>query len=125
MHKPFLHVAILSAALSVMLGAFSAHALKKIISPEALTVFETGVKYQFYHSFAILAAGILFQSFANKYVLWAGRCFLTGIILFSGSLYALAILMPQFRFLGMITPLGGISFIAGWLFLFKGISAKK
>ena len=125
MHTPFLRIATLFAALSVALGAFAAHALKKILTLEALAVFETGVKYQFYHSFAILATGILFQTYSNRYMLWAGRLFMAGIVLFSGSLYALSMLMPQFRFLGMITPLGGVSFIAGWLFLFKGISAKN
>jgi len=125
MHKGFLKTATLFLAVAVALGAFGAHVLKDRIDSTSLAVFETGVKYQFYHAFGILACGILFKEFNNKKMLWAPRLFVAGIIIFSGSLYALALLLPDYRFLGAITPLGGLSFIGGWLLLFGAFVDKK
>ena len=128
MYKPFLISAAIIAALAVALGAFGAHALKEKISESALAVFETGVKYQFYHVFALLAAGILFQSFSNDYMLWSGRLSIAGIILFSGSLYALTFILSSgvdnLKWIGAITPFGGLCFIAGWVTMLVGFLKK-
>src|SRR5688572_9762061 len=86
MHKGFLRTAAVLGALAVALGAFGAHGLKQVVPPETVSTFETGVRYQFYHTFALLVVGILFS---GKWMKYAGICFLTGIVLFSGSLYAL------------------------------------
>jgi uncharacterized membrane protein YgdD (TMEM256/DUF423 family) len=121
MHKPFIKTAALLGALSVMLGAFAAHGLKQVLLPDNLQVFETAVRYQFYHVFALLAVGILYKEFPGKFMQWAGRLFIAGIILFSGSLYLLCYVkqhaMPL-NWLGAITPFGGAAFIAGWVMLF-------
>ena len=118
MHKGFLTLGALFGALSVALGAFAAHGLKKIFDANQLQTFETAVRYQFYHVFALIIAAILFQSFPGKAMLWACRFFVAGIIIFSGSLYALTYTqyagLDQFRWLGMVTPFGGVSLIAGW-----------
>jgi uncharacterized membrane protein YgdD (TMEM256/DUF423 family) len=129
MYKPFLKTAGLLGLLSVVLGAFGAHALRGHISDEAVSIFETAVRYQFYHLFALLAAGILYQSFPSKFIRWAGIAFIIGIILFSGSLYFLTYIkggvIPGYDWVGAITPFGGLSFILGWLFLFIGIQRAK
>ena len=129
MQKMFLRWGAILAALSVALGAFGAHALKQVLSEKSLATFETGVRYQFYHAFALLAAGILYKEFPNKYVQFSGRLFILGIILFSGSLYGLAALeltaQVGLRWIGAITPLGGLCFILGWLLLAVGVSKKS
>src|SRR5882724_3909693 len=129
MNRNFLSIAALLGALSVVLGAFAAHKLKEIVSPDAVAVFETGVRYQFYHVFALLLVALLSEKFSNKWMVWAGNCFITGIILFSGSLYLLTALKAaeslHLKFVGIITPVGGLFFIAGWLFLWIGVTAKK
>ena len=121
MHKGFLKTAALLGALSVALGAFAAHGLKKIFSADNLQVFETAVRYQFYHVFALLAVGILYAAFPGKLLVWAGKLFIAGIVLFSGSLYVLCYVkyaeMPL-NSIGAITPFGGAAFIGGWLMLF-------
>ncbi|MBS1753267.1 MAG: DUF423 domain-containing protein [Ferruginibacter sp.] len=125
MQKSFLKTAALLGALSVMLGAFAAHGLKKIFDTDLLQVFETAVRYQFFHVFALLAAGILYKDFTNKLIRWAGYFFITGIILFCGSLYLLCYVKQQalpFNWIGAITPFGGAAFIAGWLCLFAGLN---
>lgn len=94
--------------LAVALGAFAAHGLKARLSPEMLQVFETAVRYQAYHALALLALG------AARGPDRAGWCFVAGVVLFSGSLYALA--LSGVRWLGAITPLGGVLFLAGWAF---------
>jgi uncharacterized membrane protein YgdD (TMEM256/DUF423 family) len=124
MNRIFIRTAALLGALTVALGAFGAHALKKILTADMLAVFETGVRYQAYHSFALLAAGILYQYFAGKYLLWAGRLFIAGIIFFCGSLYLLSCLPVQYKWLGAVTPIGGVCFIAGWLCLFIATGKK-
>ena len=127
MHKGFLKLAFLLSAASVLLGAFAAHGLKKIISEQSLATFETGVRYQFYHAIALIIAAILYKEFKSKSTIWACRFFVTGIILFSGSLYALALLPSNFSVIGAITPFGGICFILGWIMLFFTVkfSSKK
>lgn len=113
--KQILTIAAISGMLAVALGAFGAHGLKKIISPEMLEVYKTGVQYQFYHTFALLAVGILMQFRQSKALNWSAYLFMAGIVLFSGSLYALAI--SGIKVLGAITPIGGVAFIAGWVML--------
>jgi uncharacterized membrane protein YgdD (TMEM256/DUF423 family) len=125
MNRIFIKTAALLGALTVALGAFGAHALKKILTADELAVFETGVRYQAYHTFALLAAGILYQHFAGKYLLWAGRLFIAGIIIFCGSLYLLTALPAQYNWLGAVTPAGGVCFIAGWICLFTATGQKK
>lgn len=125
MQKSFLKTAVLLGALSVMLGAFAAHGLKQVFAADTLQVFETAVRYQFYHVFALLAAGILYKDFTNKLIRWAGYFFMAGIILFSGSLYLLCYIKQQalpLNWIGAITPFGGAAFIAGWFCLFAGLS---
>ena len=127
MHKKFLVTASFLGALSVILGAFAAHKLKEIFEPQQLQTFETAVKYQMYHALALLAVGILYKEFPLKQLLWAGGLFITGIILFSGSLYLLCFIQYQnipAKWVGAITPFGGLCFIAGWLLLAVGISKK-
>ena len=129
MHKGFLKVAAVAGLLSVVLGAFAAHSLKDMISDHAVATFETGVRYQFYHAFALLAVGILYKDFKFKTMVWAGRFFIAGIILFSLSLYVLAIVQgmvqPGYKWLGIVTPFGGLCFIAGWLLLFISFFKKN
>ena len=115
MHKPFLVTATFLGALSVALGAFGAHALKNMISATALVTFETGVRYQFYHVFALLSVGILYYYYPVRLMRWAGNLFIAGIVLFSGSLYLLSLLPTGYKWLGAITPFGGLSFIIAWV----------
>jgi uncharacterized membrane protein YgdD (TMEM256/DUF423 family) len=125
MHKGLLKTAALLMAMAVGLGAFGAHVLKTYLDQSALAIFETGVRYQFYHSISLLACGILYKDFTGKKLIWAARMFMIGILLFCVSLYALALLLPDYKFIGAITPLGGLSFIVGWLLLFAAFSEKK
>ena len=110
-------------ALAVLLGAFGAHALKKILSPEMLTIYHTGVEYQFYHALGLLIIGVIGFQIKSKLIGWAGILLTAGIILFSGSLYLLA--FSGIIGLGAITPIGGISFVAGWIILAIGIVKHK
>lgn len=129
MHRGFLKTATLLGVFSVALGAFAAHSLQQYISDYAVSIFETGVRYQFYHVFALLASGILYKEFKNKFIKGAGKLFIAGIILFSGSLYVLAFIkgavMPGFDWIGAITPFGGLCFITGWICLFLGMLRFK
>ena len=128
MHKGIIKTASLIGALSVALGAFGAHGLKKFLDPQALIVFETAVRYQFYHVFALLAVGLLYKDFASAALLNAARFFIMGILLFCGSLYVLTFLAVQqtenFKWVGAITPIGGIAFILGWVMIFYSLLSK-
>lgn len=119
MNRSFLITAALLGALTVALGAFGSHGLKEKVNEYTLGIFETAVKYQFYHVFALLFAGILFQQFGNSYMLWSGRLFIAGIALFCGSLYLLTYFLANnnesMKWLGAVTPFGGLCFIAGWI----------
>lgn len=121
MHKFFLVAGALSGAISVALGAFGAHSLKQIVSSDAVTTFETGVRYQFYHTFALILVAVLYERYPNKWMVWSGNSLIAGVILFSGSLYLLTALhatqMVGLRKIGLITPFGGLFLIAGWLLL--------
>ena len=128
MHKTFLKTAASLGALSVILGAFAAHKLKELLASGDLSVFETAVRYQFYHVFALTAVGILYANFPSAKMRWAGYLFIAGIILFSGSLYLLCYLKYSqatgLGWIGAITPLGGAAFIGGWGMLFLAIGKK-
>lgn len=128
MHKGFLQTGAITGALSVMLGAFAAHGLKQVLATDLLQVFETAVRYQFYHVFALLATGILYAAYPGKLMKWAGWLFITGIILFSGSLYLLCYVKHNqlpLNWLGAITPFGGAAFIAGWILLFAAVVKRN
>src|ERR1700754_4085811 len=129
MYKTALIAGILFAGLAVMIGAFGAHGLKPLLSPEDLQVFDTGVKYQFYHSFALLVAGTLYASCPFKQVRSASVFFIIGILLFSGSLYAITLLKIKGQVglggVGILTPIGGLCFIIGWLLLLFAVIRKK
>lgn len=105
--------------LAVALGAFAAHGLKDVLTPDMKAVFETGVRYHAYHALALLAAAWLMDRQPSKALTVAAWCFLVGILLFSGSLYALS--LTGAKKLGMITPVGGLLFLAGWLLLAFGV----
>ena len=129
MQTTYIKTACLLGSLSVALGAFGAHALKRHIPYDALNIFETAVRYQFYHVFALLGTGILYHNFSNKFIKWAGILFILGIVIFSGSLYLLTIIkgtaLTGYDWVGAITPLGGLCFILGWIFLFAGCNKSK
>jgi len=130
MHKTYISIAAIFGALAVILGAFGAHGLEKITTDEKiLHGFHTAIQYQMYHALALLAVAFVFEKLPNRWLKWSARCFITGIILFSGSLYLLTFLKVQdinsgVKFIGPITPLGGIFFIGGWLFLMWGVFTK-
>lgn len=110
-----LTIAAVLGAVAVALGAFAAHGLRSQLSERLLEVFQIGVQYQFYHVFALLLVGLLLQRDDSRGLRWAAVLFLLGILIFSGSLYVLA--LSGVHWLGVITPLGGSAFIAGWLVL--------
>lgn len=112
MPKFFLAAGAASGFLSVCLGAFAAHGLKQHLSPEALAIWHTGVQYQMYHALALLAVGAISREQASKSLKLSGLAFILGSFLFSGSLYALALGAPALT--GLITPLGGLSWLVGW-----------
>ena len=105
------------SGLAVVLGAFGAHALSERLEPPALEIFKTGVQYQMYHGLALVLTGILLKSKPSKNIANAALSFIIGIFLFSGSLYFITIgklTNNDFKWIGPITPLGGIAFMVGW-----------
>lgn len=110
----FLAIASLLAGTSVAAGAFASHALQEQLSARALNIFETAVKYQMYHALALLAVALLLSRNETSQIpfLAAGSAFILGIMIFSGSLYALS--LTGIQWLGAMTPLGGIAFLVGW-----------
>jgi uncharacterized membrane protein YgdD (TMEM256/DUF423 family) len=108
----------INAFLSVAAGAFGAHALKARLSPDLLTIFETGARYHMYHALGLIAVGLVAQARPSPLLPASGWAMLAGIVLFSGSLYALA--LSGVRALGAITPLGGLGFLVGWVLLALG-----
>ena len=125
MHKGFLQTAAWLGAITVALGAFGAHKLKELVPPETVNSFDTGVRYQFYHLLALLFTGILYKWYPGVWMRRAGLAFIVGIILFSGSLYLLTLMKATGQVglsgLGIITPIGGVVFIAGWVMLAKAV----
>ncbi|HSQ09046.1 MAG TPA: DUF423 domain-containing protein [Burkholderiaceae bacterium] len=118
MERHFFAIGSLSALIGVAAGAFGAHALKARLPPELLIAFETGVRYQLVHSLALLAVAWAVVRWPGRATTSAGVLFLAGIVLFSGSLYALS--LTGARTLGIVTPFGGVAFIAGWASLAWG-----
>jgi uncharacterized membrane protein YgdD (TMEM256/DUF423 family) len=112
--SPLIALGALNAAIAVGAGAFAAHGLRERLDPRALEVFETGARYQMYHAIAMVLAGILATS-VSRGAQTAGWIFQAGIVLFSGSLYALA--LTGVKGLGAVTPLGGLGLLVGWLWL--------
>jgi len=115
MLRVFLLLAAVAGFFGVALGAFAAHGLKGQLSAEYLAVFQTGVHYQLVHALALFGVALLAERLPGRLLKAAGSLFALGILLFSGSLYALT--LSGLSKLGMITPLGGVSFLAGWLCL--------
>ena len=112
----FLLLGALSALIGVGMGAFGAHGLKTVISPEMLAVYQTGVTYQMYHALGLIGVALINQQAPDSKLLhWAGRLMFAGILLFSGSLYLLVFL--NLKWLGMITPIGGVCFLTAWLLI--------
>lgn len=113
MEQTFLLIGALAGFLAVAFGAFGAHGLRARLTPEMLAVFETGARYQMYHALAlVLTAATIGRMGDARLLVIAGWCFAAGIVLFSGSLYALA--LSGVTMLGAITPLGGVAFLVGW-----------
>ncbi len=116
MARWFVMLAACSGFLAVALGAFGAHALKNRLDEYALSVYQTAVQYQFYHSLALLAVGLLCLSLPHSRLLMvSGWAFVVGIVIFSGSLFLLS--FTGLRWLGAVTPLGGVALMLGWLLL--------
>jgi uncharacterized membrane protein YgdD (TMEM256/DUF423 family) len=115
MDRLFFGLGALSALVSVAAGAFGAHALRARLTPEYLAVFETAARYQMYHALGLLAVAWAITRWPGALPVWAGWLLVLGTVLFSGSLYILA--LSGIRWWGAITPLGGVAFLAGWLCL--------
>lgn len=120
--KKFLFVGAVSMALAVLFGAFGAHALKTRLSLEMMAVYKTAVEYQFYHALGLLFVGLIGFHIESKWLNWSGNLLIAGIVLFSGSLCVLSI--TEIKILGAITPIGGISFVVGWICLAVGLLKK-
>jgi uncharacterized membrane protein YgdD (TMEM256/DUF423 family) len=128
MQKFFLIIGTILGGLSVALGAFGAHGLKKLVPPETVATYQTGVQYQMYHALALLVLGVLADRYMSNFVSYAGWLFLAGIVLFSGSLYLIVSMHAMNKdiptSINLITPLGGLLFIAGWILLLAGFIRK-
>jgi uncharacterized membrane protein YgdD (TMEM256/DUF423 family) len=111
----FFALGALSGFISVAAGAFGAHALRVRLDPGALAVFETGARYQMYHALGLLAVAWAVSRWPGPWAGRAGWLFVAGTLLFSGSLYALA--LSGLRWLGAVAPIGGVAFLAGWICL--------
>ena len=119
---PWTHYIMFGAifgGISVAMGAFGAHALKSILSPHYLQVFETAVRYQMYHAITLLCVGLLATRIDSVALKFSGYFFIAGILIFSGSLYILT--LAGIKWFGAITPIGGVFLIAGWLALFWSV----
>lgn len=129
MHKRFLIIGICFAGLAVALGAYGAHELKKIADAETVEVYKTAVQYQFYHALALMVLAYLAVHIPAKQLRWAGRSFIAGIVLFSGSLYSITLLKATNQivpgYIGPVTPLGGLLFILGWGCLLYAVIKSK
>lgn len=117
----WIKITAVCGALVVALGAFAAHGLKAHISPQSMATYQTGIQYQVFHCLALLA--IINLPLDQQRLLWVARSFLLGIILFSGSLYIIA--LSGIGAIGIITPVGGVAFICGWLLLFTAKAQNR
>ncbi len=129
MNKRFLMLAGVLGALSVIAGAMMAHQLRHLMQDEVLEIYQTAVRYQFYHVFALMATGILSERFPGAAINRAGNCFIGGIVFFSGSLYCISAILTMGKtvpfILGLLTPAGGFLFILGWVFLAMAVWQKR
>ena len=131
MHKKILALGAGLSGLAVAAGAFGAHGLQRVTSdPKILQIYQTAFQYQGWHALALILVAILFSGTGNHNLLkYTGYCFLTGIILFSGSLYLLTLLKIKesgmSRMIGPVTPIGGLFFIAGWILLLLAVLKKE
>ncbi|MFL5772906.1 MAG: DUF423 domain-containing protein [Flavisolibacter sp.] len=128
MYKIFLIIGTVLAGLSVVLGAFGAHGLRKLVNADTLAIYQTGVQYQMYHAIALIVIGILADRVAVNFSGYAAFFFISGIVLFSGSLYLISSLRAMNRtvpsYINFITPVGGLLFILGWIMLLIAIARK-
>ena len=128
MNKIFLIIGTILAGLAVALGAFGAHGLKKLVGPETISTYQTGVQYQMYHALALLLLGVLYERSQSSLINFAGFFFIAGVVLFSGSLYLLVSLKAMNKLgttgIGIMTPIGGLLFIVGWILLLISLIRK-
>lgn len=128
MHKKLFRVAAFLMAVAVVLGAFGAHLLKSLLAPSLLEGYQTAVQYQMFHAIGIFIAAFLYEKYQNKKIWSAAQLFLIGILLFSGSIYARVLLsfvgITSLGLFNLVTPLGGIFFIVGWIWLLFSIQEK-
>ena len=125
MIKNYIKTAAYLGGMAVLMGAFGAHALKRIAEEHTVAIFETAVRYQFYHVFALALVSIVYRKFSNNFIKYSGILFISGIVLFSGSLYLLTVIevlkINDAEKIGIITPIGGLLLTAGWICLGLGI----
>lgn len=128
MQKLFLIIGTVLSGLAVALGAFGSHGLKRLVDAETVAIYQTGVQYQMYHALALLVIGILAGRMENSFVHYAGFLFIGGIVFFSGSLYLIASLKAMNKVvstgIGIMTPIGGMLFIMGWMMLLFALLKK-
>ena len=127
-HKLFLITGTILAGLAVALGAFGAHGLKKLVDAETVGIYQTGVQYQMYHALALLVLGLLADRVSNNFSSYAGFLFIGGIVFFSGSLYLIASFKAMNKVvstgIGIMTPIGGLLFILGWILFLVAVLKK-
>jgi len=122
--KAFLIAGSIIMALAVAFGAFGAHVVRDMLTPERFEVYQTAVEYQFYHGLGLLLAGVISIHIpGSAWLKWSGLMFIGGVLIFSGSLYLLT--LSDTGWLGAITPAGGFAFIAGWVFLAIAVTKEK
>jgi uncharacterized membrane protein YgdD (TMEM256/DUF423 family) len=119
----FFRIGVVSAGSAVAIGAFGAHGLRSMVTPEMLAVFETGVRYQMYHALALVAIGVAGARLRGRAATVAAWLFVAGTVLFSGSLYVLT--LTGTRWWGAVTPLGGVAFLAGWVALLRASVSER
>ena len=129
MHKLFFRAASIFKAVAVIFGAFGAHLLKRHLSADDLTGYHTAVDYQMTHAVGIFIAGIIYRFYNGRTLIWAGYCFVLGILFFSGSIYLRLLFnylqLDWGRIVIMFAPVGGILFTLGWVFILSSIPKKK
>ena len=123
MDSMFARIGAIAGLIAVALGAFAAHSLKTRLDSDMLAIFETGARYQMYHALALIGTAWVWARWPGRLATWAGCMFVAGIVVFSGSLYLLAI--TGVRLWGAVTPVGGVAFLAGWVLLAASTRAQS